>query len=406
MAVQDLVDEVGVPRELFERLVRLRRDLHRYPELSGEEHRTARQVAASLRELGLEPREGVGGTGLVVDIPGQLPGPFVALRADMDALPVVEESGLEFASDVEGVMHACGHDAHTAMLLGAGALLLEGPPPPLPVRLLFQPAEEQGTGAQAMLEAGALEGVAGVFGGHVDPTYATGELGVAEGAVNAATDSFRIEVIGQGGHGARPHQGVDAVVVGSLLVAALQTIAAREVDPAKPCVVTVGSFHSGTAGNVLAGRATLQGTLRSHDPAVRAQLREALARVAAGVAAQQRARIEVVLEGGSPPVVNPPGPTRVARRAGIAVVGEERVLPLRTVNMGGEDFGFLAERLPSCYVRIGCRVEGSPAYPAHSGRFLVDERAIAVGASWFAAVARRAGGEGFGEASPGPEPPA
>lgn len=390
MEAGGLVASTGVSPELFQLLVDLRRDLHRHPELSGAEHRSAAQVVEVLRRLGLDPRPGVGGAGVTVEIPGSGGGPRVALRADLDALPVTEETGLEYASEVPGVMHACGHDAHTAMVVGAAALLREDPPPG-PVRLLFQPAEESGTGALAMIEAGALEGVAMVFGGHVDAGYQVGELAVAEGPVNASADGFRIEVTGQGGHGARPHQGVDAVVVGSLLVAALQTVVAREVDPSQPAVLTVGSFHAGTAGNVLAGRATLRGTLRAHDPAVRAQLREALRRVAAGVASQQRAQIEVVLEQGSPPVVNPPGPTALARAAAAAVVGADRVLPLRAVNMGGEDFGFLAARLPACYVRIGCRVPEAPAHPAHSGAFLVDERALAVGAAWFAAVARHAG---------------
>lgn len=375
----------------FEKLVELRRDLHRRPELSDQETRTAERVRAYLQGLGLEPRVGVGGTGLVVDIPGASEGPRVALRADMDALPVQEDTGLPFASEVPGVMHACGHDAHTAIVLGAAELLLAGPPPPRPVRLLFQPAEETGRGAQAMIAAGALEGVGMIFGGHVDRHYPPGFLAVAAGAVNASTDSFRIQVRGRGGHGARPHEALDAVVVGSLMVMAIQTIVSREVDPAHPSVVSVGRFEAGTAGNVIAGEAVLEGTIRSQEPAVRAHLKASIRRIAESVGALHGAQVEVAIEEGSPPVINPPAMASLAREAAVAVVGEDGVGPLHTTNMGGEDFGYFAELIPACYVRYGSRVDGYEGEPAHSGRFMVHEDVLAVAGAYLAEVARRAG---------------
>ncbi|MCA9573220.1 MAG: amidohydrolase, partial [Myxococcales bacterium] len=244
----------GLPEPLRERIVALRRDLHRHPELSDRETRTMGRISEELDALGIPHRTGVAGNGIVADLPGRHEGPLVALRADTDALPVHEDTGLPFASVHEGVMHACGHDGHTSMLVGAAALLLADPPP-LPVRLLFQPAEETGTGALAMIEAGVLEGVGMIFGGHLDRHYAPGELIVTDGPVNASTDTFTVEILGQQGHGARPHEAIDAIVVGSLLVTAIQTIVSREVDPAHPSVISVGSFHAGPAPNVIADRA-------------------------------------------------------------------------------------------------------------------------------------------------------
>jgi hippurate hydrolase len=394
---RSLPEAVGMTSATFDKLVALRRDLHRQPELSDQETRTAQRVQEYLEELGLSPRCGVGGTGVVVEIPGEAGGPLVALRADMDALPVQEDTGLPFSSEVPGVMHACGHDAHTAIVLGAAELLVAGPPPPVTVRLLFQPAEETGRGAQAMIAAGALEGVGMIFGGHVDRHYPPGFLAIAEGGVNASTDSFTIRISGRGGHGARPHEALDAVVVGSLMVMAIQTIVSREVDPAHPSVVSVGRFDAGTAHNVIAGEATLAGTIRSQHPPVRDHLKRSIRRIAESVGALHGAQVVVEIEEGSPPVVNPPDMAALAKEAAIAVVGEDGVGPLHTTNMGGEDFGYYAELVPACYVRYGSRVDGFESEPAHSGRFMVHEDVIAVGGAYLAEVARRAGVRLLGE---------
>ncbi len=389
--MNDLAQPHGVPGALFDRIVDLRRALHRFPELSGDESRTADRVAAEVSSLGLAVRRDVGGHGLIAEIAGAVDGPFVALRADLDALPIHEETGLEFRSTRDGVMHACGHDGHAALLFGAAALLASGPPPPAPVRLLWQPAEEKAAGAVAMIADGALDGVGAIFGGHLDRHYRCGALVVTDGVVNAATDAFFIEVEGRGGHGARPHEALDAIVVGSHLVTALQMVVSRRIDPAHAAVVSVGRFAAGHAPNVIAGHARLEGTLRSQDPTTREHLKEAVVQVARGVADAHGARVEVSFRDGTPALINRGPMTALAREAALAVVGAERVGTLHTANMGGEDFAFFLERVPGCYIRYGAAFAGRETHPAHSSRFDFDEAALPVAASWLAEVARRAG---------------
>lgn len=373
-----------------ERMIALRRTLHRFPELSHQEHETAVRIGQALEELGVAFRAGVAGTGVVADIPGLRSGPIIALRADMDALPIVEETGLPFASERAGIMHACGHDGHTSMLVGAAALLCRESHLPLPVRLIFQPAEELGGGAKAMVDAGVLDGVAMIFGGHLDRHYPTGTIIVSEGAVNASTDTFHITITGQGSHAARPHESIDAVVVGSLLVMALQTIVSREVNPAFPSVVTIGRFDAGTAANVIAGQARLEGTIRAQHPQVREHLKKSLQRMVQSVGQLHGAAVQIEFRDGTPAVINDPAGTAVARQAAVATVGAHQVQPLRTANMGGEDFSYFLEQVPGCYVRFGAQVPGKEGYPAHSSKFDFDEKALAVGAAYYYHVARAA----------------
>jgi hippurate hydrolase len=349
-------------------------------------------VCERLEELGIAWRS-AGGTGVVADLPGPAGVPAVALRADMDALPIEERTGLPFASQNEGIMHACGHDGHTAMLLGA-AELLAGEPLAAPVRLLFQPAEEVGMGASALIEAGVLDGVGIVFGGHIDTGLPVGVMAVTAGVVNASADGFRIEVMGREGHAARPHQAIDAIVAASQVVVALQSIVAREIDPAQPAVVTVGRFEAGRAQNVIAGRAVLEGTIRSHDSEVRAMLHRAVARVAEATAAAHGAAATFeFLAGGTPAIRNEGPPLRLAREAAARVVGKENVTEIEKANLGGEDFACYLERVPGCFVRYGAAHAEGDERPAHSSRFDFDERALAVGAAWLAEVARVAGRE-------------
>jgi hippurate hydrolase len=371
-------------------MIALRRTLHRFPELSHQEHETAARIGQALEELGVAFRAGVAGTGVVADIPGVRSGPIIALRADMDALPIVEETGLPFASERAGIMHACGHDGHTSMLVGAAALLCRESHLPLPVRLIFQPAEELGGGAKAMVEAGVLDGVAMIFGGHLDRHYPTGTIIVSEGAVNASTDTFHITITGQGSHAARPHESIDAVVVGSLLVMALQTIVSREVNPAFPSVVTIGRFDAGTAANVIAGQARLEGTIRAQHPQVREHLKKSLQRMVQSVGQLHGAAVQIEFRDGTPAVINDPAGTAVARQAAVATVGAHQVQPLRTANMGGEDFSYFLEQDPGCYVRFGAQVPGKEGYPAHSSKFDFDEKALAVGAAYYFHVAHAA----------------
>lgn len=380
-----------IPEPLGHRLIQLRRVLHEYPELSGQEANTAAVICKFLDGLAIKYRDGIAGYGVIADIPGPAGVPSVVLRADTDALPIQEETGLEFMSVHDGVMHACGHDGHTTMLLGAAALLSEEKDLPAPVRLIFQPAEEKGTGALAMIKEGALEGAGMIFGGHLDRHYRPGTIVVAEGAVNASSDNFTIEIIGQGAHGARPHESIDAVVVGSLMIMALQTIVSREIDPARPSVVSVGQFHAGTAPNVIAGQAKLNGTVRAQDPAVRQQLLNSVRRIAESIAQLHGAKIHVAVKEGTPPLVNQPEMAGLARRAAVEAVGEPNVLPLKTANMGAEDFSYYMEKIPGAYVRFGGQAPGKEGYPAHSSKFDFDEAALAVGAAYYRAIAKLAG---------------
>ncbi len=381
----------AIDPKVQECMVALRRDLHQHPELSWEETRTAAKVCQFLDRLHIPYRSGIAGTGIVATIPGRHEGPFIALRADMDALPIAEETGLPFSSEVEGVMHACGHDGHISMLLGAAMHLSRQQPPLLPVRLIFQPAEETVGGAKAMIREGVLEDVALIFGGHLDRHYPAGKVIISDGPVNASSDKFRIEISGQGAHAARPHESVDAVVVGSLLVMAIQTIVSREVNPAHPSVVSVGRFDAGTAANVIAGHALLEGSIRAQDPQVRDHLHNAIRRIAHSVGQLHDAEIKVEITKGTPPLINSPEMAALARRAAVSAVGADNVGQLASANMGGEDFSYYLNHVPGCYVRIGGRIPGHEGFPAHSSRFDFDESALSVGAAYYVAIAAVAG---------------
>ncbi len=385
------ITEFGMPREIYERIKELRRDLHRYPELSHKEKRTAHKISEQLNSLGISHETGIAGTGVVANIPGRFSGPSIALRADTDALPILEETELPFASAEAGVMHACGHDGHSSMLVGAAAMLAQGEPPPLPVRFVWQPAEEVGEGALEMIRAGVLENVGMIFGGHLDRHYPAGTLIVTDGPVNASTDTFHIHIHGQQGHGARPHEACDAIVVASLMITALQTIVSREVDPAHPSVISVGAFHAGTAPNVIAGSAKLDGTLRAQDKEVRSHLQASISRMAKAIGQLHDAQVSVEFKFGTPSVVNTPEMAELARSAAVKVVGPERVVALHTANMGGEDFSYYLDKVPGCYIRFGGQVPDRKGFPAHSSQFDFDEKALAAGAAWFAQVAHIAG---------------
>jgi amidohydrolase len=373
---------------LAPRLVAWRRDLHRHPELGFEEHRTARLVADELSRLGFEVRTGLAVTGVLGLLRSSAGGrdAGVLLRADMDALPVQEVAGREYGSAVDGRMHACGHDAHTAMLLGAATLLAERRALlQRDLLVCFQPAEEIG-GAKRMIEEGALDWVpvGAVFGLHVWSGFPCGTAHLRVGPLMAAQDEFTARLIGRGGHGALPHRALDPIVAAAHAIAALQTVVSRSVDPIEPAVVTVGSVHAGSAANVIPAEARLAGTLRSFDGEVRRTLRRRVREVLDGSARAAGCRLEFELREGYPAVVNDAGAVEHARRAASAVFGPANVrepAPLAAA----EDFAYFLERERGAFVFLGAgNAERGIVAPHHSGEFDIDEAVLPRGAEFLA----------------------
>jgi amidohydrolase len=380
--------EAFFPPPLRERLVTLRREIHANPELSFKEVETARRLTAALADVSPVQLDRVAGTGVVARIRGRERGaPVVAVRGDIDALPIEEATGLPFASRNAGVMHACGHDVHATWAVGAAHLLARDPAAG-DVLIVLQPAEETGSGALAILESGALDGVAAIFGGHVDRRFSVGQVVADPGPLAASADTFEIVLHGQGAHAARPHESADPIVGAGALIVALQTIVARRLNPASAGVVTVGSIHAGAASNVIPDRATLTGTIRAVEPAVRTLLHDEVRRIAEGVAATHRLEAQVSLDLGTPPLVNSPEATSWARRAVAAVLGEDALVPLGFLNLAGEDFAHYLERMPGCFLRVGAREPGGEVVPAHAPRFYAAEESLFVGAAVLAETAR------------------
>ncbi len=373
-------------------MVALRRQFHEHPELAYEEVETARTIMAELERLGIPYDYGGVGSGVVGRVNGHGAGPTVVLRAEMDALACTERTGLPFASAVPDRMHACGHDAHMAMLLG-GAALLKASPPPGTVLLVFQPAEEAGNGATTMVRSRLLDGADAIFACHVTHHYPLGHIMVSEGTITAQANRFTIRVRGRAGHGARPHEAVDAVVVTSLLVTAIQTLVSREANPLHPSVITVGSVRAGSAHNVIAEDAVLEGTVRTTRPEAQLQIMEGLRRMVSAVADLHNAEVTIDFTEQCPPVVNAVRQTAIARRAAGHVVGDESVVEQEYPSMGAEDFSFYLEEIPGCYVRLGMRGPNEEYVPLHSPLFTVDERVLPIGAAFLDRVAREATAE-------------
>jgi amidohydrolase len=377
---------------LADEVVATRRDFHAHPELGYQERRTAGIVAARLRELGLDVREHVAETGVIGLLRGARPGPTVLLRADMDALPIQETGDAPYRSTIPNVMHACGHDGHTAVLLGV-ARLLAGQRDSLPgtVKFVFQPAEEGGAGAKRMIEEGALESpsVEAAFGIHLWNDGPVGAVGVRDGAFMAASDSFDLVVKGQGGHAAGPHRTIDPVVTAAHLIVALQTIVSRQVDPLQSAVVTVGHIEGGHARNVIPDEVLLQGTVRTFDPGLRQAMPERLERTARSVCAAFGGECGLRYWFGYPPTVNDPGMADLVREAAREVVGEERLVVAPQV-MGAEDMSYFLERVPGCFFRVGsANAERGLTRPHHNPAFDFDEDALPIGVEVLARTARR-----------------
>jgi len=388
---------VGVLRAILEEAKRIesdviswRRDFHMHPELGYQERRTSEIVARNLEAWGYAVIRGVAETGVVGVLAGGSGGRVVALRADMDALPVDEENEVPYRSRIKGVMHACGHDAHTAMLLGAARILSKlRDRLPGTVKLIFQPAEEGGNGAERMIREGVLDDpkVDAIFGLHVWSQLPSGTVGLREGPVLAATGEIRVTVRGRGGHGAYPHLSVDPIVAASSVVLNLQSVVSRNLDPTQPGVVSICYFHSGTAFNVIPDVAELRGTYRALTYEVRDLIKKRVSEVVEKTCAAYGAECTCELVDSTPPTVNDPEAVRLARSVAAEVVGGDKVVDMKP-SMGGEDFAFYLERVPGAFVALGSgNPEKGTDKPHHSPRFDVDEDVLYLGSALYAALA-------------------
>jgi amidohydrolase len=364
-----------------EEVTETRRALHRRPELALQEHGTAELVARQSAELGFTVRTGVGGTGVLADLDTGKPGPTLMLRADMDALPISERGdGRVVTSEVDGVMHACGHDGHVAMTLGAAhALVALRDSWSGRVRLCFQPAEETASGAIPMIDDGAAEGVDRVLGIHLWAPLETGRVAVKSGVIFGSADSFTITIQGRGGHGGMPHTAIDPVVVTAQVILAIQSIISRETSPFSPAVITIGRVTAGTAFNVIADSAELLGTTRAIEASERERLLKRVAEIATAVASGYGAEATFWRGSGCPPVVCDSETADVVRRAAAATVGEDHVDIAVPITVG-DDVACFLERAPGCYFLVGAgHPERGPVPPHHSAYFDIDEAALPVG---------------------------
>ncbi|PAE90661.1 M20 metallopeptidase family protein [Shouchella clausii] len=374
---------------LYPEMVELRRDFHAEPELAFEEEVTPRKIASYLQNLGIDVRTQVGGRGVVGTIKGKKPGKTVALRADFDALPIQEETGLPFASKIPGKMHACGHDGHTATLLVLAKALvamrdeLEGT-----VVLIHQFAEEFAPGgAIAMIEDGCLDGVDAIFGTHLWSPLPYGEVGYSYDRLMAASDRFEVNIQGKGGHGALPHETVDAVMVGSSIALMLQQLVSRNVNPLEPAVVTIASFHAEGAFNVISDTAKLEGTVRTFSESVQDQLIARMEETIKGVCEASGATYSFTYAKGYPAVVNNSKMTELLMETAASFHPAEKLHEIEPV-MGGEDFSYYLQRVPGAFFFTGAgNEEKGIVYPHHHPKFDIDERAMLVAAKHLGAAA-------------------
>lgn len=380
--MEDIAEKAG---NIAGVLSKIRRDIHQHPELSMQEHRTAGIIAEFLENAGIEVQRGVAGTGVVGILRGSSPGRCVALRADMDALPIEEKSNAEYASVNKGVMHACGHDVHTACLIGA-AMILSGIRDSLPgtVKFIFQPAEEINNGAKRMIEAGVLAdpGFDVIFGLHTAPAIRAGKIGIKPGPLMAAVDTIGISVLGVGGHGAVPDSARDAIVAASSVIQNLQTIVSRKISPFDQVVVSIGTIHGGQAWNIISDRVEMTGTVRTYNAVTREKMPELMGNIidhtcsALGTTGELEYRFDL------PPLVNDPECAEIGRNAAIAVLGMENVVEPSSSG-GGEDFAVFLEHVPGAFFFLGI----SGKHEWHHPEFDVDELCLPTGAAVLAQTA-------------------
>ncbi|MCP8618138.1 M20 metallopeptidase family protein [Salirhabdus salicampi] len=374
--------------EIHQEMIDIRRDLHMHPELSFQEVRTPQVIAEYQRRLGLDVQTEVGGRGVVATLHGERPGKTVAIRADFDALPIYEQNDVPYKSKNEGVMHACGHDAHTAIALGLAKVFSENKDQ-LEGNIVFihQHAEEQNPGgAIGMIEDGCLDGVDVIFATHMENYFPVGKVIYSNGYILAASDRFEIEVKGVGGHGAFPQDTKDSVVIGSQIVGNLQQIISRRVDPLKSAVLTVGAFHSGEAPNVIAHNAIIKGTVRTFDEEIRNQIEKQMEDIVAYTCKASGADYKFEYDRGFPATWNHPEPTELLIDAAKSVVNKEDIVSIPP-NMGGEDFSYFLQKVPGTYFFTGsANEEKGLIYPYHHPKFDIDEDALVIGAKTLASA--------------------
>lgn len=369
------MDFKAMAKAVETKVVAFRRDLHEHPEPSFQEFRTTDQIAKEMDKLGI-PYRRFEPTGLLAEIKGGKPGKTIALRADIDALSITEKTGLPFASKEDGFMHACGHDTHAAMLVGAAKVLTQVKDQLCgTVKLLFQPAEEVAGGAKKVIEQGGLEGVDFIFGIHIGAMMPVGAISMMAGASSAATDQFKITVTGRATHGAKPESGVDATVAAAAIVMNLQTIVSREVPPTTPLVVTVGSLHSGTRFNIISGEAVMEGTIRSYDVELHHQLPSIVERVVKNTAAAYRCEAQVQYDMLTEVLVNDAESVDLVRKSAAKVVSSPELLQEGKAGMGGEDFSEYTVFAKAAFARLGAGSE----YPNHSDHVVFDESSFSTG---------------------------
>jgi amidohydrolase/hippurate hydrolase len=385
-------DFLAAANRRIDKLIELRRTIHANPELAFEEHETSALVRATLDEIGVEYRSGVAQTGVVGTIRGaDGSGRTVALRGDMDALPIHEETGLPFASRNAGKMHACGHDSHTTMALGAAMILAEMRDRlPGTVKILYQPSEEKlPGGAPFMIAEGALDGVDAIFGQHVAPKVPAGQIGFYAGTMMASADEIYITIKGKGGHGAMPQLSVDPILAACELVTSLQKVISRTIDPFKPGVLTIGSIHGGSATNIIPNEVKLQGTLRAMDEEWRMNTHVEIEEIIKGICLANGTDYELEIRKGYPALDNDPWATQLAERAARELVGSENVYTTEPM-MGAEDFAYYLQKIPGTFWWIGAGTEEQGCVAGiHNSKFTIDEQILPIGSALMAWVAYR-----------------
>jgi amidohydrolase len=370
------------------RLSQIRRHLHRHPELSGQEFSTTDYLSKQLTASRVPHRVATGKCGIITDVieSPEAGAPIVAMRADIDALPINEESNVPYRSRKSGVMHACGHDAHSAILLGTTLALYRARPLPVAWRSIFQPSEEAGRGACEMVKEGALEGVDAIIALHVDPNLPVGKVAITPGPRTAFCQDFTIEIEGRGGHGARPHTTVDPIAAAAHLITLIYQAVPRQTDARQPVVVTIGVIHAGFASNVIPDTASLQGTIRTLNTAVAVQARETVERLCASVGLAFGAKISPAFERLLPGMVNDAQIATLAAGVAGQLLGSENILRNEPPSMGAEDFADYLPVVPGCMLGLGAKGPDRKITPLHTATFDIDETALLIGARLFAAI--------------------